>query len=91
MVRSDSQEYFLDYGYSKENSKILHSFHRKRMLNSFSGTFFNRHQIQYESGAWNTEFHFPAITDRDEEINRYMGSVNLIPINISEHTFEVED
>lgn len=36
-------------------------------------------------------FHFPAITDRDEEINRYMGSVNLIPIDILEHTFEVED
>ena len=36
-------------------------------------------------------FHFPATTDRDEEINRYMGSVNLIPIDILEHTFEVED
>ena len=91
MVRSDSQEYFLDYGYSKENSKILHSFHRKRMLNSLVAPSLIgiRYNMNPVPGTLN--FHFPAITDRDEEINRYMGSVNLIPINISEHTLEVED
>ena len=56
---------------------------------------FNTHRIQYESGALNTEFlniyfFFPSITDRIEEINRYMGSVNLIPIDIQEENFEVE-
>ena len=38
------------------------------MPNSFCDTFFNRHRIQ----------------DRSEERNRYMGSVNLVPINIEE-------
>ena len=96
MVRGDSNEFFFFYyGYSKQNSKILHSYHRKRMSNSFSGTFFNRHRIQYESGALNTDFSknfvfLPSITDRIENVNRYMGSVNLSSIDITEDNFEVE-
>ena len=87
--------FFFYYGYSKQNSKILHSYHRKRMSNSFSGTFFNRHRIQYESGALNTDFSkifvfLPSITDRIENVNRYMGSVNLSSIDITEDNFEVE-
>lgn len=47
-VRSDRGECFFDYGYSKENSKILYSHHKMRIPNSFSGTMFNRHRIQFE-------------------------------------------
>ena len=60
------------------------------MPNSFCDTFFNRHRIQYESGAFannefsNVYFFLPSITDRSEERNRYMGSVNLVPIDIEE-------
>ena len=95
MVRGDSNECFFEYGYSKENSKILYSYHRKRMPNSFSGTFFNRHRIQYKSGALNTDFSkiylfLPSITDRIENVNRHLGSVNLISIDITEDNFEVE-
>ena len=50
MVPGGSEESFFDYKFSKENYKILHSFHKKKILNSFSGTFFNRHRIEYESG-----------------------------------------
>ena len=62
--------------------------------NSFSGTMFNRHRIQYESGALNKDFSkvyffLPSIMDRIEKINKHMGSVNLAPIDISEDTFEV--
>ena len=65
------------------------------MPNSFLGTFFNRHKIQHKSGALQTNFSriyyfLPSITDRIEEINRHMGSVNLLPIDISEETFEVD-
>ena len=56
MVCGDQGEHFLDYGFSKQNSKILHPFHKKRMPSSFSGTFFNRHRIQYKSGALQTNF-----------------------------------
>ena len=52
MVRVDPQEHFLGYGYSKQNSKIFHSHYKKRIPSSFSGTFFNRHRIQFESGAF---------------------------------------
>ena len=47
-VRSDRGECFFDYCYSKENSKILYSHHKMRIPNSFSGTMFNRHRIQFE-------------------------------------------
>ena len=95
MVRGEADEHFLGYGYSKQNSEMLHSFHKKCMPNSFSGTFFNRHKIQHKSGALQTNFSqiyyfLPSITDRLEEINRHMGSVNLLPIDISEDTFEVD-
>ena len=82
IVPGDQNEHFLDYGYNKQNSKTLHSHYKKRMLNGFSGTFFNCHRIQYESGALQTKFlniyyFLPSSTDRIEEINRHMGSVNL--------------
>ena len=96
MVRGDTDEHFLDYGYLKQNSKFLHSFRKKCMPNSFSGTFFNRHWIQYESGALDTRsseiFHFLlSITDRVEDINRHKGSVNLYPIDVPYNSSEVED
>ena len=67
-----------------------------KIPNSFSGTMFNRHRIQYESGALNEDFSkvyffLTSITDRIEKINRHVGSVNLVPIDISEDTFEVEN
>ena len=88
IVRGDVDEHFLDYGYSKKDSKILHSFHKKRMPNSFSGTFFNRYRIPYESGDLQVDsseiFYFlPSTADRVEEINRHRGSVNLYPIDMS--------
>ena len=96
MVKGDPQEHFLDYGYSKQNSKILHSHYKKCIPSSFNRTFFNRHRIQYESGALQTTYsniHYflPSTTDRVEEINRHMGPINLLPIDIPEKTFEVED
>ena len=73
-VLGNADECFLDYGFSKQDSKILHSFHSKRMPNSFSGTLFNRHRTQYESGALNTKssglyLFLSSITDRVEDIN----------------------
>ena len=58
------------------------------MPNSFSGTFFNRYRIPYESGDLQVDspeiFYFlPNTTDRVDEINHHMGSVNLYPIDMS--------
>ena len=94
-VRGDSMECFFDYGYSKDNSKVLYSNHKMKIPNSFSATIFNRHRIQYASGAFDTEFlrtyfFHPSATDRIEDINRYMNSVNLILIDINQNEFEAE-
>ena len=88
--------HFLDYGFSKQNSKILHSYYKKPIPSSFSGTFFNCHRIQFESGTFQTTFsnfsyYLPSTMDRVEDINRHRGSINLLPIDIPEKTFEVED
>ena len=82
-VRADEQECFFDYGYSEDNSKVLYSHHKMKIPNSFSGTMFNRHRIQYESGTLNMDFSkiyffLLSITDRIEKINRHMGSINLV-------------
>ena len=96
MVRGDPQEHFLDYGFSKQNLKILHSHYKKRIPSSFSRTFSNRHRIQYEPGALQTTYSnlyyfLPSTRDRVEDINRHRGSINLLPIDIPEKRFEVED
>lgn len=80
-VLGDYLEVFFDYGYSKENSKILYSTHKMKVPNSFSTTIFNRHRMQYESRAFsetessNIFFYLPSTVDRIEEINKYLGSV----------------
>ena len=91
-VRGDSMEYFFDYGYSKDNSKVLYSNHKMKIPNRFSATILNRH---LSIGAFDTEFlrtyfFHPSATDRIEDINRYMNSVNLILIDISQNEFEAE-
>ena len=65
------------------------------MPNSFLGTFFNRCKIKCQSGVLQTNFSriyyfLLSITDRVEEINRHMGSVSVLPIEISEENFEVD-
>ena len=96
IVRGDDEEHFLIYGYCEENSKILYSYHKRRVLNSFAGTLFNRHRLLFETGQLQTDFSnlyylLPSITDRSESINQHMNPVNLTPIDIPKKTFEVED
>ena len=57
---------------------------------------FNRHKVQFESGGLQTTFSrvyyfLPSTTDRSEKINRYLGSVNISPIDVPENTFETEN
>ena len=96
IVRGNPEEHFFDYGFCKENSKLLYSYHKRIIPSSFSGTFFNRYKINYESNTLpanrsNVYFFLPFITDRVEKINRYLGSVNLSPIDIDEKSFGIEE
>ena len=78
VVRGSPEEVFLNYGYDKEKSKVLYSHYRRRILNYFSGTIFNRHRVMSESGEADAKFSniffpLPSITDRNKEINKYLN------------------
>ena len=69
VVRSSPEEYFFNYGFHREKSKILYSHCRQSIPNSFSGAIFNRHHTMIGSGEVDNEFSniyffLPASTDR---------------------------
>lgn len=83
-VRNDLQKQFFDYGYTKDNSRILFSVQKMKIPNSFKTTMFNKHKIQHVAGAFTTEssdafFFLLSTLDRIEKINKHLGSVNLCP------------
>ena len=47
IVKGDDDEHFLSYGYCVEFSKILYSYRKRRIPNSFAGTPFNRHRLLF--------------------------------------------
>ena len=91
-ICNDQQEQFFDYGYTKEDSKILYSVQKNKIPNSFKTTMFNKHKIQYEAGAFTTDmlgtfFFLPSTVDRVEKTNRHMSSVTLRPFDIQKSNF----
>ena len=72
-VRNDPQEQFFDYGYNKENSKVLYSTRKLKIPNSFKTTIFGQHRMQYESGTFRGEkysnlyFYLPSTVDRNKK------------------------
>lgn len=87
-VKSDADEQFFDYGYDKDNSKLLHSTKKLRIPSSFKSTVFGVHKMQYEGGAFTEQdsseifFYLPSTVDRSEKINKYLTSVNLKPFHV---------
>ena len=92
-VRNDPQEQFFDYGYNKDNAKVLYCTQKLKMPNSFKMTIFSQHRMQYEGGAFNTQdfsqiyFYLPSTVDRNEKISKYITSVNLKPFAINHTEF----
>ena len=92
-VRNDPQEQFFDYGYNKENVKVLHSTRKLKISNSFKTTIFGQHRMQYEGGAFDEQkyfdiyFYLPSTVDRNEKINKYFSSVNLKPFAVNPSRF----
>ena len=79
---------FFNYGFDKEKSKIL-STYRRRIPNSLSETTFNRHKSMIESGEVegdfsNIYFFLPTITDKSEEVIKYVNNVSLSPVDITQ-------
>lgn len=53
---NDPQEQFFDYGYSKDNSKVLFCTQKLKIPNSFKMTIFGMHRMKYEGRAFTTDF-----------------------------------
>ena len=86
----------MDYGYCKENSKVLNPYCKNKIPSSFSRTFFNGQKLQFEPVTLQTTYSnlyyfLPFTTERSEKINRYLGSVNFSTIDIPEATFEAKE
>ena len=56
VVRGDSEEIFLNYGFDKEKLKVLYSHYRRKIPNVFCGTMFNRYRTIIESGELDPDF-----------------------------------
>ena len=96
-VRNDPEEQFFDYGYIKENSKVLFSTKKIKILSCFKSTFFGQHKYQYEAAVFDEQehsqifFYLPSTVDRNENINKYMTSVYLRPFSVDSKNAFGED
>ena len=92
VVKGSPEEVSFNYGYHKDKSKVLYSHLRRRIPKSFSGTIFNRHRAMIETGENDSEFSgiyffLPSITDRSEDINKYLKNVSISPNDITQKQF----
>ena len=91
--RNHPQEQFFDYGYNKENAKVLYSTRKLKIPNCFKSTIFRQHRTQYEGGAFDEQkcfdiyFYLPSTLDRNEKINKYLSSVDLKPFAVNPLNF----
>ena len=92
VVRGDRNECFFDYGYNKNNTKVLYSTSKMKIPNSFDASLFTKHKQRYENGELSKDFSrlyyfLPSATNRSENINQYLGQVFLRSIDIEEPEF----
>ena len=82
-VKNDADEQFFDYGYNKDNSKLLYSTKKFKISSSIKATVLGVHKMQYEGGVFSEEdfsqifFYLPSTVDISEKINKYLTSVHL--------------
>lgn len=78
LVRGDPDECFFYCRFPKEKSKNLYSYQKKIIPSAFSGAFFKRFKICYESNTLppdrsNVYFFLPFTTNCYKKIYRYLG------------------
>ena len=88
VLRGDSDETFLSYGFDKMKSKLLYSFSKQQIPNAFVSVAFKKHfdEIMNEKrdDSSSSLFYFlPSVSDRKEEINQHKNNVSLFPIDIT--------
>ena len=88
-IKNDPDEQFFDYGYNKENSKLLYSTKEVKIPSSFKATCFGVHKNQFQGGVYFEEdfsklfFYLPSTLDRCEKINKYLTFVYLKPFRVN--------
>ena len=89
VLRGDSKEVFLSYGFDLHKSKVLYAASKKKIPDAFISTSFNKHSNEMLDEMRDKEdrstllFFLPSITDRKEKINQWREHVNLTPIDFS--------
>ena len=87
VLRGDSDETFLSYGFDKTRSKTLFSYSKQQIPNAFVSVAFKKHFEQIMSGDRDESsalFYFlPSLSDRKEEINQYLNNVSLTPVDLT--------
>ena len=88
VLRGDSDETFLSYGFDKMKSKLLYSFSKQQIPDAFVSVAFKKHfdEIMNEKrdDSSSSLFYFlPSVSDRKEEINQHKNIVSLFPIDIT--------
>ena len=93
VLRGNSDELFLSYGYHKQKSKLLYSYSKQQIPDAFVSVAFKKHfqEIMNEgkSETSSSLFYFlPSISDRKEEINQHKNNTSLSPIDITSEFIE---
>ena len=87
VLRGDSDETFLSYGFDKTRSKTLFSYSKQQIPNAFVSVAFKKHFEQIMSGDRDESsslfYYLPSLSDRKEEINQYMNNVSLSPVDVT--------
>ena len=88
IIRGDEDEFFFSYGYNKTKSKILYSYMKQQIPDTFIATGFNKHfkevvNEKRDESSSEMFYYLPSISDRKEEINQYKSNVSLTPIDVT--------
>ena len=88
VLRGDDDEVFFSYGFNKSKSKLLYSYAKQQIPDTFISTSFKKHFQEVVNEKKNEEFskmfyYLPSISDRKEEINKYKDNVSLVPTDVT--------
>ena len=87
VLRGDDDEVFFSYGFDSAKEKILYSTSKQKIPDAFVSTSFKKHFAEVMNEKRNIEeqsslfYYLPSTTDRKESVNKWMGNVNLLPVD----------
>ena len=87
VLRGDDEEVFFSYGFDSAKEKIIYSTSKEKIPDAFISTSFKKHFAEIMNKKRNIEeqsslfYYLPSTTDRKESVNKWMGNVNLLPVD----------